>query len=337
MKARLRILSAGPGTTIQDGGRSGYLRYGVTVAGPMDVLSHATANMAVGSEQGAAVLEVSLGGITFTVESSPVMLAIIGSGFIVSHDGAPVPSNVKLRLHPGETLSIRSGSRGAWCYVALQGKIDLPVVLGSLSTHVRSHLGGFQGRALQAGDTIPLRIKNAGRACETETIDAPWLERPGHVMRVLAGPQDDYFSADQISIFEAGAWILSPRSDRMAYQLEGPHLVHSRGFNIVSDGVAFGAIQVPGNGYPIILMADRQPTGGYPKIANVIGADLGKLAQMRPGDSLRFKFVSVESAVEALREQQRALAKGPLTRPLIRTTFTSEFLLERNLISGFTA
>jgi len=271
------------------------------------------------------------------VDGAPVTLGIIGDGFTVSHDGTPVPSMVRLRLKPGETLSIRPGSRGAWCYVAPQGKIDLPTVLGSLSTHTRSHMGGLQGRALQAGDIILLRMKTSGGAGETEAIDAPWLERPGNIIRVLAGPQDDYFSEDQISAFEACAWTLSANSDRMAYRLEGLQLVHSRGFNIVSDGVAFGAIQVPGDGYPIILMADRQPTGGYPKIANVIGADLGKLAQMRPDEDLRFKFVSVEAAVEALREQQQVLTKRPLTKPIIRTTFTSEFLLERNLISGFTS
>ncbi len=184
-----------------------------------------------------------------------------------------------------------------------------------------------------AGDLLP--IANA-RALDpaVATIVAPWLDRPAADIRVLLGPQDDYFSADQIAAFEEGPWMLSPRSDRMAYQLEGPKLRHAKGFNIVSDGIAHGGIQVPGSGQPVVLMADRQPTGGYPKIANVIGADLGRLAQLRPGATLRFRAVSRDEAVAARRAEGVALAAPPAIEPLVRTDFSSEFLLGLNLVGG---
>ena len=166
----------------------------------------------------------------------------------------------------------------------------MPPALGSVSTHTRSGLGGLDGRALATGDELPIaepRTLDQAMA----RIEAPWLDRPGDEIRVLLGPQDDYFAADQIAAFLRGPWTVSGRSDRMAYLLDGPRLVHAKGLNIVSDGIAMGAIQVPGSGQPVVLMADRQPTGGYTKIANVIGADLGRLAQLRPGARFRFRAV----------------------------------------------
>jgi allophanate hydrolase subunit 2 len=152
----------------------------------------------------------------------------------------------------------------------------------------------------------------------------------------VLGPQDDYFTAQAIEAFLAGPWRITPRSDRMAYLLEGPRLAHAKGYNIVSDGIAFGAIQVPGEGQPVVLMADRQPTGGYPKIANVIGADLGKLAQLRPGTEISFAAVSVAEAVAARRDAAALLRKPPALKPLVRTDFPSEFLLGLNLVDGVT-
>jgi 5-oxoprolinase (ATP-hydrolysing) subunit C len=169
------------------------------------------------------------------------------------------------------------------------------------------------------------------------TISAPWLDRPGDVIRVVLGPQDDYFDTEQISAFLNGPWMLSSRSDRMAYLLEGPRITHAKGFNIVSDGIAMGAIQIPGNGQPAVLMADRQPTGGYPKIANVIGADLGRFAQLRPGAQVCFRAVSIAQAVEARRGQAMAIARPISREPIVRSDFSSEFLLSTNLVGGVTA
>ena len=333
MSVALRVLAAGPGVSLQDGGRHGYLRFGVTGAGPMDPLAFATANCAVGAPADVPAIEVSLGGIELTAEGGDVSVAIAGGAFKIALDGRELPAAALVRLKPDARLSIRPGPEGAWCYVAPAGRIDVAPVLGSVSTHTRSGIGGIGGRSLMAGDLLP--IANA-RALDpaAATISAPWLDRPGTEIRVLLGPQDDYFSADQIAAFLAGPWTLSGRSDRMAYQLEGPKIGHAKGFNIVSDGIAHGAIQMPGSGQPVVLMADRQPTGGYPKIANVIGADLGRLAQLRPGATFRFRAVTREEAVAARRAEADVLAGPPPIEPLVRTDFSSEFLLGLNLVGG---
>lgn len=332
MTAALRILSAGPGVTLQDGGRHGYLRFGVTGAGPMDPLASATANLAVGAKADAAAIEVSLGGVELAAEGAPISVAVAGGAFRIALDGRPMPPAALMRLEPGAKLSIRAGDAGAWCYVAVAGTVDVKPSLGSVSVHTRSGVGG---RAYIAGDLVSIRDARTLDPAMAE-IAAPWLERPGDVIRVVLGPQDDYFAPDQVTAFLAGPWTVSGRSDRMAYLLEGRQISHAKGFNIVSDGIARGAIQIPGEGKPIVLMGDRQPTGGYPKIATVIGADVGRLAQLRPGDSFRFEAVSIEEAVEARRIEALALAAPIALAPLVRTEFPSEFLLGLNLIDGAT-
>lgn len=333
MSAGLRVLSAGAGATLQDAGRHGYLRYGITAAGPMDPLAHATANRALDRPAGATAIEVSLAGIEVTAEGAPLGVALAGGAFRVSLDGEPVPPAASLTLRPGATLALRAGRDGAWCYLALAGRIDVPPVLGSTATHTRSRIGGFDGRALRAGDLLPVRDPRPGPA-EIHRLAAPWLDRPPEVIRVVPGPQDDYFAPDQFAAFLAGPWTVTPRGDRMACFLDGAPLVHARGFDIVSDGIAMGAVQVPGEGRPIVLMADRQSTGGYPKIATVIGPDLGRLAQAQAGTRLRFQAVSVAEAVAARRAEAAALAPPVALEPLVRTRFSPEFLLGRNLIGG---
>lgn len=330
----LRILSAGPGVTVQDRGRHGYLRYGVTVAGPMDPFAHALANRALGNEMGAAAIEVSLGGVEVTTEDRPLGVAVAGGRFRVTLDGEALPAAAVLRLEPGSTLRLRAGDDGMWAYLAVAGGISLPSVLGSQATHLRTGMGGPGGRMLRAGDGLPVGMETGGTTGPGE-IHAPLLDRPADLVRVLPGPQDDYFDAEAFAAFLAGPWRISERGDRMACFLEGPVLSHRLGFNIPSDGVAMGAIQVPGEGQPIVLMADRQSTGGYPKIATVIGADLGRLAQARPGTQIAFRAVSHAEAVQALAEE-RAFLAGPISvEPLRRTTFSPEFLLARNLVGGW--
>jgi biotin-dependent carboxylase-like uncharacterized protein len=332
--ATLNILSAGPGVSLQDGGRHGFLRYGVTGAGPMDSLAHATANKVVSNGLNTTAIEVSLGGAKLSAEGTPLELAVVGGSFSVWAGDRQLPPNSVFTLSPGEILKINAGLAGAWCYVAVAAGFDVPLVLGSSATHTRSGMGGVEGRALQAGDklrVLPQRTPNRSSG----TIIAPWLERPADVIRVVLGPQADYFEQAQIDAFLKGPWTISARGDRMACFLEGSPITHAKGYNIVSDGIVMGAIQVPGQGQPIILMADRQSTGGYPKIATVIGADLGRLAQARPGASLRFSAVTIDQAVSALREQAATLERQLVIEPLVRTTFSSEFLLGLNLIDGF--
>ncbi|TNC14481.1 biotin-dependent carboxyltransferase family protein [Methylobacterium terricola] len=333
MTPKLKILAAGPGCTVQDEGRHGLLRYGVTGAGPMDPFAHAVANRALGNPRGAAAIEVSLGGLELTAENDPITVALAGGAFAISLDGQDLPPAVVVTVQPESTLKIRGGPGGAWCYLAVPGGLDVPLMLGSASTHTRTGIGGIDGRALRAGDRIAAPASGrpvvaAGR------IDVPALDRPADTIRVIMGPQADSFSADQIERFLAGPWTVSTRGDRMACFLQGPTLTHARGYNIVSDGIAMGAIQVPGEGQPIVLMADRQSTGGYPKIATIIGADLGRLAQARPGTSFRFRRVEHAEAVDA-RQAEHDLLAGPIAvEPVIRTTFPSEFLLGLNLIDG---
>lgn len=332
--ATLRVLSAGPLATLQDAGRHGYLRYGVTGAGPMDPLAHATVNHVVANPPGSTAIEISLGGIEVTADGGPVEIAVAGGAFAVSLGNLALPSAAVLTLDPGVTLKIRAGHAGCWCYLAVSGGFDVQPVLGSSATHTRSGMGGVGGRAIMAGDRLRLGQPRASER-SVSAIIAPWLDRPADIVRVVLGPQADYFETAQINAFLEGPWTVSVRGDRMACFLDGPRISHAKGFNIVSDGIAMGAIQVPGEGHPIILMADRQPTGGYPKIATVIGADLGRIAQARPGASLRFSAVSIAQAVAARREQTEILDRRIAIEPLVRTAFSSEFLLGLNLIDGF--
>ena len=333
MSGQLLVLSAGPGVTVQDAGRHGFLRYGVTVAGPMDPAAFALANRAAGNPAGAAAIEISLGGLELTADGAPVDVALAGGAFDIRLDGRALPEAVALKLMPGMRLTVKSGPAGAWCYLAAAGGIAVAPVLGSRATHTRSAMGGLEGRGLGAGDRLPVAPAPA-RPAGPFRIDAGWLAPDSGPIRVLPGPQDDYFAPDQIATFLATGWRVSPRSDRMAYALDGPPLTHARGHDIVSDGVAFGAIQVPGSGLPFVLMADRQPTGGYPKIATVIGADLGRLAQRRPGEIVRLAAVSLVDAIAARTALAARLARPPELVPLLRTDLPSEFLLGLNLVDG---
>ena len=331
-RAALRILSAGPGVTIQDGGRKGFLRFGVTESGPMDPLAHRTANRAAGVLYDSAAIEISLGGVELTAEGSSLTVAVAGGAFNLSLDGQPLPSAATLLLDVGRKLAVHAGASGAWCYLAVKGRFDLPVVLGSVSVHTRSALGGAP---LQAGTLLPVVPAESAAGPRAAEILAPWLERPGGIIRVILGPQDDYFSPEQTAGFFAATWVVSHRCDRMAYMLDGPKLSPAKGFNIVSDGTAPGSIQIPGEGHPIVLMADRPPTGGYPKIATVIGADLGRLSQLRPGQKFQFARSSVADAVLARRQEMEALAQ-PISMRELSDSFAPHTLLARNLVDGVT-
>ena len=327
MTATLRVVHAGPGVSLQDSGRWGYLRVGVTATGPMDVLAHEAANLAAGAPAGAAAIEISVGGLDLVADSGSIGLAIVADGFRVSRDGLGLPSNCTLTLAAGEKLSIRAGAAGSWAYVAISGRIDAKPVLGSLSMHARSGTGGA---GLFAGDVLHIIDERAGPAPRALAPMSPAMDQP---IRIVPGPQDDYFDAENFALFLRGPWRVSPRSDRMAFALDGPKIAHLKGFNIVSDGIAFGAIQVPGDGVPFIQMADRAPTGGYPKIGTVIAADLGRLAQMRPGHTLHFAAVTVEEAVEAWRAA-RAQMEASAHAPGEGGALTSEELLAKNLVGG---
>ena len=326
MSARLLIRAAGPGVTIQDEGRLGLTRFGVTPAGPMDLGAYLAATRPVGARVG---IEVSLGGAVFEAEGATLPVAIAGGAFDIRLDGRALPPACLLPLAPGSRLSLLAGLSGAWCYVALGARLALAPTLGSLAAHARSSLGP---KPLAAGDALALD-EVAEPPLEPLALSAPWLAPSDAPIRALLGPQEDYFTREAVETFLNARWRLGARSDRMAYRLDGPAIRHRRGHDIVSDGVAMGAIQIPGDGAPLALMADRQPTGGYPKLATVIGADLGRLAQLRPGNALSFRAVDWDAAVAARRAYFAAIEAGAQREPLC-AGMTTESLLAENLVGG---
>ena len=332
--ARLRILAAGPGATIQDAGRYGYLRYGVTSAGPMDWTALQTVALALGNDSRAAAIELSVGGLSLCAEEGALVVAFAGGDFDWRRDGRPLPLAARLTLRPGEVLSARAGRGGAWSYLGIAGGVDTPLEMGSRSTHVRSGIGGLEGRMLRAGDILPIGASGAAGAATDAEIDAPWLGGGRDPIRVVLGPQDDYFTPAALAGFFEADFTLTLAADRMAYRFEGAAVAHARGHDIVSDGVALGAIQIAGDQAPLVLMADRQPTGGYPKLGHVILADIGRLAQMRPGEVCRFRRASLDEARAALREMDQAIATTTARLRPLRREMTSAWLLENNLIDG---
>jgi biotin-dependent carboxylase-like uncharacterized protein len=315
----LSVLSAGPGATIQDGGRFGLRRYGLTPAGPMDWTAYRTANLALGNAADAAALEIGPGGIEL-VNAGPrsVGVAFCGGGFSWFRDGQLAGAAARLVLAPGAHLTARPGVAGIFTYLAVAGGLRTPVELGSRATDARAGIGGLNGGLLQTGDLLPL-AEGADAPCDEAMIVAPWL-RPDldAPLRVVLGPQDDYFEAAALDLFFSAPFKVTA-GDRMAYRLDGAAIAHSRGYNIVSDGVALGAIQIAGDKKPLVLMADHPPTGGYPKLGHIARADIGRLAQLRPGRTCRFAQVSAETARQALLALEDAVATAhSFCRPLRR-------------------
>lgn len=302
--SRLLATSVGPATSVQDAGRFGAQRYGLTPSGAMDRLALATANSLVGNPQFAAAIELGPFGATFTAQDGPIRIAIAGASRSIKIDDRVLPLNQSATLTPGERLVLGPAREGVFNYLAVEGGILGEAAFGSLSVNARAGLGSPVPRPLQSGDHLDVRTG-------TERIEHafPQLPPSSDPIRVVLGPQDDEFG-DAVKAFLDGTWTISPTSDRMGYRLQGPVIRHQHGHNIVSDGTVNGSIQVPGNGQPIVLMPDRGTSGGYPKIATVIGADLGRFAQTPPGRPFRFQAVSVADARRA------AIAFAALLRDL---------------------
>ena len=310
MPGFLRALAPTPFVTIQDGGRSGWRRFGVSGSGAMDPDQLAIANALVGNPVQEAALEFAFAGGVWEVAAGLCRIAVTGGEFAVTIDGEPLPAFAAATLRRGQQLSIGAAADAVWGYLAVAGGFALADALGSRSTHARSGIGGLDGRALRAGDVLPLVDERASGRIE-RAIAPP--ERDTGPIGIVLGPQDDRFTAVALERLLAAEWRIGWHSDRMAYRLEGPVLQHAAGYDIVSDGTVPGSIQVPGNGAPLVLMRDCQTTGGYPKIATVITPDLPRLAQLRPGARLRFRAVSVEEA------QRCRLMHTARLRRLLRT------------------
>lgn len=327
----LLVKSCGPMTSLQDRGRLGYQGFGVSPSGAMDRRALAMANALVGNPLETAAIEfMNLGG-AFTCEGGDLHVALAGAGCSASIDGAPVPPQTSVLLKEGQSLEVGHPRTGTFAYLAVAGGFAVEPELGSLSFHLRSRLGGLKGAPLKAGDRLPCLSGAQDREPMQLTVDP--LEESGPI-RVILGPQDDYFTPEAIRTFLESEFAISPQADRMGFQLTGPRLDHAKGFNIVSDGIVDGHIQVPGSGQPIVLMRDRQTAGGYPKIATVISADLARFAQMRPGMSVRFKAVQRDEAVAAAFRLKEWISSLPSNLTPVRFALTTEHLLSRNLIGG---
>jgi biotin-dependent carboxylase-like uncharacterized protein len=341
MKPALRVLAPGLMTTLQDLGRRGYQHLGIPVSGALDPIALAAANALVGNPPGTGALEIAYHGPTLAVAADSARFAVAGGTVAIESlaggDAARatrIPPLQSVRLGKGEVLRVGGLAGSAVGYLAVEGGFDVPPVLGSQSTYIRAGLGGFAGRSLRAGDVLPLHQSHAWEGDES-MLPSLNLAPPDRV-RVVLGPQDEHFSERGRRTFLESVYTVTPASDRMGMRLAGPALEHSDGFNIVSDGIAPGSIQVPGSGLPIVLLADRQTTGGYPKIATVIAADLPALGRLVAGGRIAFTAVSVADAEAAHRRFAARLAQLPQQIVPLRPepTLDETALLGTNLVSG---
>ncbi|HTB02156.1 MAG TPA: biotin-dependent carboxyltransferase family protein [Bradyrhizobium sp.] len=304
--SKLVISAIGPASSVQDGGRPGAQRYGLTPSGAMDRLALAAANVLVGNAPFAAAIEIGPFSAAFTARDGAVRLALSGAPRSADIAGRTVAFDSSMTLADGEALTLGFARGGAFSYLAIEGGIAGEPEFGSLAVNARAGLGSPYPRPLQPGDE--LQAKTASAAAERRIELPPALDGP---IRVVLGPQDDEFDDDARALFLASEWKVSATSDRMGYRLEGPVIKHLHGHNIVSDGTVNGSIQVPGNGAPIVLMPDRGTSGGYPKIATVISADIGRFAQMPAGKAFRFKAISMKEAQAEARKFATLLQSLP--------------------------
>ena len=303
----LQIVKPGLLTTVQDLGRYGHQASGVPVAGPMDTFSHRLANQLAGNDAAAATLEVTLIGPEMIVDASTTM-AIAGAQFEVTLDDRAVQIGASFSVTRGQRLKFGRISQGARAYLAVAGGIQTPLVLGSRATHLVSHMGGVGGRALAAGDVVPVFDEPAPRPLRKSTgLVLPVKGRA--LLRMMRGPQADWFDQDALKTIDGVSFRISPQSNRMGYRLQGPPLVRALDRELISEPLGIGAIQVPSAGEPILLMADRQTAGGYPKIGYVISADLPLAGQLAPGDFIEFNLCSQQEAVSALIARERQLLR----------------------------
>lgn len=289
------VINGGILTTIQDSGRYGYQELGIPTSGAMDDYNFRLANILVGNKLDEAVLEMTYFGPTLKFNED-LTLAITGSDMSPKINGQAIPMFETIKVKAGDTLQFGKVNEGIRSYLAFGGSIDVPMVNGSKSTHIKTKMGGIDGRALKAKDT--LNIKKS-REKTMRRIPEKYLPKFSHcnILRVVLGPQDDYFTEKGIhDLFRSGGYQVTKDFDRMGIRLKGTEIEHKETADIISDGTNFGSIQVPANGQPIILVADRQTTGGYTKIGNVITPDLLKLAQMTFLDKVLFQKVTIEEA-----------------------------------------
>lgn len=310
--AHITVVKPGWFTTVQDLGRYGYQQYGVPVSGAMDRRSYTLANRLVGNRDHDAALEITLKGPELLFENESV-IAVTGADLTPSVNGIGISLWSSVLVEAGSRLTFGARRAGARCYLAIAGGVDVPVVLRSRSTHIYSQTGGVKGRALAQGDVLVGRVPSPHTSTTIERC-VPERLRPIYstvtTLRIVPGPQLSSFSEHALEVLTTSPYHLTSQSDRMGYRLEGPKLAHAGAGQCISDGTAMGALQVPPDEQPILLMADRQTTGGYPKIAVVISADLHLAGQLMPGDTVAFRTTTLPEAQAAMKAQCKELDEG---------------------------
>ena len=303
----ITILNPGLLTTIQDQGRVGYQQFGVPVSGAMDPRSAAFANILVGNDVDEAVLECTMLGpqIRFDADNC---FAVCGGDLGAALNGTPIKNYQAYQARKGDILKFSVPKSGCRAFIAFAGGLDVPQVMGSRSTYMKAKIGGLDGRKLAKDDVIPFRAPKAALKDMADRHLYPEFQaQKNYRIRVVMGPQDDYFTAEGIDTFLSKTYTVTQEFDRMGCRLEGDVIAHKVGGDIISDGISFGAIQIPSSGQPIIMLADRQTTGGYTKIANVITADFRIMAQLKAGDKVHFEKISVQDAQNILLAQRKAM------------------------------
>ncbi|WP_070000173.1 biotin-dependent carboxyltransferase family protein [Cellulosilyticum sp. I15G10I2] len=306
----IEFLKAGLLTTIQDSGRYNYQRFGVPVAGAMDEFALYISNILAGNPKEAAVLEITILGPTIKFHTTNIF-AISGGAFEARLNDEWIIPHKAYKAEAGSILKIGAALKGCRGYIAFAGGIGGQTIMKSKSTYMKGSIGGIKGRAIKEGDVLGFldpkeEISNLTHRFITPYHGLEHLDSP--VLKVIMGPQDNCFSQKGQDTFLSETYTITPENDRMGYRLEGPSIAYQEGIdgNIISDGIAFGAVQVP-SGQPIIMMADRQTTGGYAKIASVIRVDLPHVAQLKTGDKIRFKKVTVQEAQLLYRHKMQYL------------------------------
>lgn len=306
-----KIIVENPGllTTVQDLGRYGYQQYGMPVAGAMDNYALKVGNILVGNDIDEAGLEITLTGCTLKFNGKGIA-ALTGADLGAHLNGKVINNWQSFEFNDGDRLVFTTVKKGCRAYLTICGGIDVPVVMGSKSTYLRGKIGGFQGRKLMKTDVLACGEVKPNQLPYCAVVPDKLIpDYDKRIIRVVLGPQDDYFLQEEIEKFLVSFYEVTGQYDRMGYRLKGQVIKHKKGPDIVSDGIAPGAIQIPGHGQPIIMLVDRQTTGGYTKIANVISVDLPLLAQIKPGEKVNFTNISIQEAQELYQEQEKKLVR----------------------------
>lgn len=305
----IRIIKGGTLTTLQDLGRKGWQSFGISIGGAMDQYAARLVNIVLGNKEDEAVLEMTLNGPTLQFYENTI-IALYGADMKPRLNGSLIEMGKPVQVRVKDVLKFEFARLGMRTYLGVKGGFDIQSVLGSKSTNLKAGFGGFQGRALQKGDILPIKKSLfLGLGDPTWRLPFPFYRKKPSFIRFVRGRQYDWFSPKSQQLFHSSTFTISSQSDRMGFRLTGPAIMTEHPRELTTEATTFGSIQIPGDGQPIILMADRQPTGGYPKIGEVITPDLSILSQMRPGEKIHFAEISLREAQSIYIEQQRQLTQ----------------------------